>query len=272
MNLAASTKLTNGDESEAALRLAQGAKTAKSDPALPTFFEAHYRNAAPEDINRYTPEALAALAGLVLGRVERRQKGGTLVDVFSPIGEDEAYGLSESVLVAINDDMPFLFDSLLGELNAQGARLRAVFHPIVKEDGGAISVIVAVLDPILDETRRKALVDGAAAVFAQVREAVRDWRAMAGKLDEAIAGLKKHPPRIPENELKENIAFLEWLSDNHFTFLGCRDYRYAQGAESRLDPVDKSGLGVLTDTGTKVLQRGTLTPQITASSSRSQRR
>ena len=262
MNLAAPTKLTNGNEAEAASRLAQGGKIA--DSALATFFEALYRNAAPEDVNRYTPEALSALADLVFKRIERRAKDGTLVDLFMAANENKAYGLSESVLVAINNDMPFLFDSLLGELNAQGARLRAVFHPIIKQDSGALSVIVAVLDPILDETRRQALVDGATAVFAQVREAVRDWRAMTGKLEEAITGLKKHPPRIPENELKENIAFLEWLGDNHFTFLGCRDYHYIHGKESRLDPIENSGLGVLTGTGAKVLQRGSLTPQITA--------
>ena len=262
MNLAAPTKLTNGDETEAASRLAQAARAAS--PALLAFFDALYRNAAPEDINRYTPEALSALAALVFRRVERRKEGEALVDVFAPADEDKAYGLSESVLVAVNDDMPFLFDSLLGELNAQGARLRAVFHPIIRRDSGTISVIVAVLDPILDETRRRALVDGAAAVFAQVGEAVRDWRAMAGRLGDAVAGLRKHPPRIPKDELEENIAFLEWLGDNHFTFLGCRDYRFTQGADARLDPVEKSGLGVLTDTGTKVLQRGSLTPQIIA--------
>ncbi|HTT97524.1 MAG TPA: NAD-glutamate dehydrogenase [Rhizomicrobium sp.] len=261
MNLAAPT-LSSGDETEAAQRLSTASKST-SDPALLAFLQGLFKNAAPEDINRFTPESLAALARLVFKRANARKSGETALDVFSPNAEEKAYGLNESILVAINDDMPFLFDSLIGELNAQGARLRVVFHPIIKQDGGAISVIVALLDP-LPEEKRKALIDGASTMFAQVRVAVHDWQAMGGKLLDAIAGLKKHPPHISAQELTENLSFLEWLADNHFTFLGCRDYRYTQGADARLDPIEGSGLGVLTDTGTKVVQRGSLTPQIIA--------
>jgi len=261
MNLAASN-LTSGDEAEAAQRLATGAKSA-SDPALLAFFQGLFKNAAPEDINRFTPDALSALARLVFKRATTRKNGDSLVDVFTPGAEDKAYDLNESVLVAINDDMPFLFDSLIGELNAQGARLRAIFHPILKQETGTISVIVAMLDP-LPEEKRHALIDGARAMFAQVRVAVRDWKAMGAKLLDAVTGLKKHPPRIDAKELSENLAFLEWLGDNNFTFLGCRDYHYTQGADARLEPIQNSGLGVLADTGAKVVQRGSLTPQITA--------
>ncbi|HWA02417.1 MAG TPA: NAD-glutamate dehydrogenase [Rhizomicrobium sp.] len=261
MNLAAPTNPIPGDEAEAASRLAQCSKSLKSDAALCGFAEGFYRNAAPEDINRYAPDALGALARLVFRRVERRAQGETLVDLFMPSTESPDYPASESVLLAVNDDMPFLFDSLIGELTAQGARLRAVFHPILRIDGVLTSIIVAVLDPIVDETRRQTLLDGVRAVFSQVRLAVRDWRAMVGKLNDSVAGLKSHPPHIPENEVTESIAFLEWLADNHFTFLGCRDYRFDG---ERLDPIEHSGFGVLADIHTRVIQRGTLTPQIIA--------
>jgi glutamate dehydrogenase len=261
MNLA-TPSFSNGDEAEAAQRLAASAKSA-SEPGLHAFFEGLFKNAAPEDINRFTPDDLSALARVVFKCATARKKGESVVDVFSPADEEKSYGQNESILVAVNDDMPFLFDSLIGELNAQGAGLRAVFHPIIKLDDIATSVIVAVLDP-LPEEKRKALIDGAHATFAQVCVAVRDWKAMGAKLLDAVTGLKKHPPRIDAKELAENLAFLEWLGDNNFTFLGCRDYSYTQGKESRLDPVENSGLGVLADTGTKVLQRGSLTPQIIA--------
>jgi len=50
MNLA--LPAVSEDESEAAQRLSESAKAAKGDPALLAFFEALYRNAAPEDVNR----------------------------------------------------------------------------------------------------------------------------------------------------------------------------------------------------------------------------
>jgi len=266
MNLA--LPAVSEDESEAAQRLSESAKAAKSDPALLAFFEALYRNAAPEDINRYTPDALMALARLVLARVSRRKAGESLVDLFNPSHEAKEYGLSECVLVAINNDMPFLFDSLIGEVYAQGGRLRAAFHPILRQDQGAVSVIVAVLDPIPGEERQKALVDGARAVLTQVRVAVRDWPAMMAKLNESIAALKSQPPSNAGAELAESIAFLEWLSDNHFTFLGCRDYRFEKSEGGRLEPISASGLGVLAAEDARVLRhgsdRGSLTPQIRA--------
>ncbi|HVZ91088.1 MAG TPA: NAD-glutamate dehydrogenase [Rhizomicrobium sp.] len=264
MNLAVQEKLSASDEAEAAGRLAASAGAAQLDPDLKSFFEALYRNAAPEDINRYTPDALAALARMVWRRAAKRGEGQILVDVFAPADEDKAYGLSESALVAVNDDMPFLFDSLTGELHAQGARLRAVFHPVIRRGESSVSVIVAILDPILDAAKKQALVDGARAVFEQVRTAVRDWRAMLDRLKRSIGVLKAHPPRIPREQLDESVAFLEWLADNHFTFLGCRDYRFTPEAGGRLDPVEQSGLGVLADTQARVAHRGSLTPQIIA--------
>ncbi len=256
------------EEFKAQELLAQSATAAKDDPALLTFFEALYKNAAPEDVTRYAPTELAALTKLVFARAASRKPGETLVALFDPREEAREYVHSESVLIAVNDDRPFLFDSMMGEVTAQGARLRAVFHPILPIGGRPTSVIVLVLDTIVGADRREALLRGTEAVFAQVRVAVRDWQTMQIRLQEAIGGLKSRPPRVAAEQLTESIAFLEWLGDNHFTFLGSRDYTFAQDGEGRLEPVLNSGLGVLSDHDTRVLRTGpdraALTPQVRA--------
>jgi glutamate dehydrogenase len=264
MNLAIQDPISD-DENEASARIAKGAKLAGGGTA---FYDVLYRSAAPEDINRYTPAALAALARLVQQRVAARKTGNCLVDLFNPSAEDKAYPTNECVLVAINDDMPFLFDSLTAELHAQSARVRAVFHPILRDGADATSVIVAVLDPVIDAARQQSITDGARAVFAQVFEAVRDWPKMMGQLKASIEGLKNHPPSISKADLDESIAFLEWLGDNHFTFLGTRDYRFSSAGDGQLAAIEGSGLGVLTGNETRVLRGGadrtSLTPQIRA--------
>jgi glutamate dehydrogenase len=267
MNIAASTSAPAlDDEAEAARKLAESATQAARDPALAAFHDALYRNAAPEDINRYVPAALTALAEMARKRLAARKPGECLVDLFSPSQESSAYPQNECVLVAVNDDMPFLFDSLLGEIRADGARLRAVFHPILRQGTSATSVIVAVLDPIPNEERRAALVEGAHMVFHKVGEAVRDWQAMLGKVTESVAALKTRPPHIAPAELAERVAFLEWLANNNFTLLGCRDYRFGTDGGGDLAPVAGSGLGVLTDDDARVLRhgpdRGSMTPLI----------
>jgi glutamate dehydrogenase len=241
--------------SKTAELISRCAEALKGDPDLVAFVEALTKNAAPEDIARYTPQELAALARLVHARVQSREASTTLVTLIDPASEHAEFSRKESVLVAINDDAPFLFDSLMGEVTAQGFAPRAVFHPIIRTTSGATSVIVIVFDTIVEEDLREALLKGASAVFAQVRLAVRDWKPMRERLRAAISELKRTPSRAPVQEILETIAFLEWLGDDHFTFLGCRDYAYAPDDGGQLLPVEGSGLGVLTDASARVIRR-----------------
>ncbi len=260
------------DDAQAQARIADADRLlAKDKPELRTFFAALTANASPDDVTRLTPQALVALVRMVFARVEPRKAGETLVAAFEPQDFDGAYTRHETVLIAVNDDKPFLFDSLMGEANAQGARVRAVFHPIIKTERAGIqateSVIVLVLDPLTEE-RRTALENGARRTFEQVRLAVRDWRKMLSHLTDTIAALKACPPDISANELSESLAFLDWLVANHFTFLGARDYTYTDDHGGKLEPVTASGLGVLSDADARVVRRGPdramLTPQVRA--------
>ena len=268
-------------EARAVKELSAAASILKSaEPGLTAFFDAFYRGASPEDLTRYTPESLAALAGLVFAQSAVRMPGETLVTTFEFQAQVAELTRREAVFVAVNDDSPFLFNSLMAEMNAAGARVHALFHPIMfvardaqgrRSDTGAEvkeSVIVLVLDPMLEPSRRAALEDGARNVFHQVRLAVRDWRRMREHLLESIAALKKNPPPVSPDELVESVAFLEWLSNDHFTFLGARDYAYREVDGGQLVTVEGSGLGVLSDEHAHAIQRGDrhgqLTPEVRA--------
>ncbi len=84
-----------------------------------------------------------------------------------------------------------------------------------------------------------------------------DWRPMVDRLYEIIDAYKIEPPPLPTADIAEAIAFLEWLADNNFTFLGVRDYAYAGGARrGALRREKKKGLGILADPRVRVLSRG----------------
>ncbi|HEY2070545.1 MAG TPA: NAD-glutamate dehydrogenase [Rhizomicrobium sp.] len=271
--------VAHDDEAKATAALNQAVSLLKA-PDQAKFFADFYRGAPPEDVTRYKPESLAALASLVFEHAATRKPGETLVDLFDMNAQGRSHASTESVLVAINDDMPFLFDSLIAELGVQGVRVHALFHPIMevtRDASGARgdtgtkareSVIVLVLDPLLGEGRREALIQGAKNVFVQVRQAVHDWQKMQDALKETIAGLRASPPPVSKEELDESIAFLSWLGDNHFTFLGARDYAYTDSDGGSLAPIDETGLGVLADTDARVIRRGNdrarLTPEVRA--------
>jgi len=244
---------------------------------LGPFFAALYRDAPPEDVTRYAPESLAGLAQLVFEKTARRKSRETLVQVVPFESQQESGAKNQTLLIAANDDMPFLFDSLVAELSAQGVGIHAMFHPILpvnRDASGARtpsganlreSVIVLVLDRLSDAARQK-LSTGAERVLRQVKLAVRDWEKMIAHLYDTVAALKAHPPKVAPEVVSESVAFLEWLANNHFTFLGSRDYAFSNSSGGTLEPVPDSGLGVLSDMETRVVrrseQRGDLTAEI----------
>src|SRR4051794_7835626 len=140
---------------------------------LNTFFAALYRGAPPEDVLRYAPESLAALAELAFEKTQKRRAGETLIELLPFQAQTGSGARNETVFVGGNDDMPFLFDSLVAELGAQGVRIHALFHPIMagKRDAKGArsnagtplreSVIVLALDS-MSESHRARLVTGAA--------------------------------------------------------------------------------------------------------------
>ena len=138
-----------------------------------------------------------------------------------------------------------------------------------KAAAGALreSVIYIHIERIDEEARRAEIVEAIEQVLADVRLCVRDWRAMTARVAEAITELKANPPPLPAAEIAEAIAFLEWLADNNFTFLGIRNYRFTAGQDA-LEPVFDSGLGILRSRDMTVLRRWNeplvITPQIRA--------
>ncbi|HEY1630470.1 MAG TPA: NAD-glutamate dehydrogenase [Rhizomicrobium sp.] len=259
--------VAHDDEAKSIAALKE-ASSLLTDARHRAFFDAFYQGAPPEDVLRYAPESLAALATEVARATADRKPGETRVSLIDFAAQGRDLARKETVLVAMNDDMPFLFDSLLAEMGAQNYRVHALFHPIMGSEGARVSVIALVLDPIVDGARRAALIDGASRVFAQVRVAVRDWRKMLLALKETVQELSSNPPQVSREELSESLAFLQWLATDHFTFLGVRDYAYSDGDGGKLSPIDESGLGVLADPEARVIRRGDnrehITPEVRA--------
>ena len=157
------------------------------------------------------------------------------------------------VLDIVSPDMPFIVDSALAAVRAAGGTARLFTHPVVRVDGGAVgetgralSVLHIHSDPVAD---LPALVAEIEATMAEVTQAVRDWEPMLVRLRAGIAALEKAPS--PQKD--EPLRFLDWLTENNFTFLGMRDYRIVGEA---LEPVAESGLGILRDPNFRVLRSG----------------
>ena len=180
-----------------------------------------------------------------------------------------------TVVEIANDDMPFLVDSIAGELQAQGLNVRLLVHPILKVarqpdgtldavlgpgdrnwgDGSQDSFIQIVLDPLAG-TQADDLARDVSAVLDDVRSAVTDWHSMVARLDRAITAMETTPPPLAPGLLAETLAFCRWLRDGQFTFLGLREQKLVGDLDTGLlDPVPGSGLGVLRSASARTLSR-----------------
>ena len=195
--------------------------------------------------------------------------------------------IETGVIEIHNADMPFLVDSVMGEIQAREIDVRLVLHPIYKasrnrdgrmeaiehgdvhwSDGRQESFISVFTEP-LDEARARLLSAALEEILGEVKSAVVDWSAMRARLQRALQNYESMP-RLSgrsDTDFVEAVAFLRWLADGQFTLLGMRDYELAAGTgSSELAPVAGQGLGILRDPTVQVLRRGTelvsFTPEI----------
>ncbi len=245
-------------EDEAAQALLREARALLKSDEERRFFDMLFAAAGSEDIDRDTAQELAALARMGWGQA-RQHKPGEIQIAILPGGNAQD---PENVVVAVNDDRPFLFDSALAAAIAAGARIRAAFHPLLDIAGKPTSVIVLVMDAMSGGIAQTALRENLNLSFVQGRDAVRDWKPMQARLKDARDGLAAHPPKGAD--IAEDLAFLDWLGDNHFTFLGARDYALtADDDHGRLDAVAGSGLGALSDEEARVIRQSAERPALT---------
>jgi glutamate dehydrogenase len=96
---------------------------------------------------------------------------------------------------------------------------------------------------VLDELGRDIL-----RVLGDVRAAVEDWSAMRERAIAVADELDVEASTLDGAEHIEAAALLRWLAEDHFTFLGYREYVLGtEGDEHTLCAVPGTGLGLLRD-------------------------
>ncbi|MFO1079699.1 MAG: NAD-glutamate dehydrogenase [Reyranellaceae bacterium] len=213
----------------------------------------------------------AAVSLLAFAR--RRLPGVAKVRVFNPTAADHGFASPHSVVQIVNDDMPFLVDSIGNELGRREIGVHLLAHPVLAArrdldgdllgfagEAGERARAESLMHIEIDRQDDPLLLDELAAVLsrvlAEVRLAVEDWRPMRRACLDAIVDLA--PSRAPA--LAEYEEFLRWLEANHFTFLGHRRYRYVDDAERpgglRWDLVPGSALGILRPETVRLFEAG----------------
>src|SRR5262245_12178637 len=124
------------ERAEAALIAAAGKILASEQRDVPKdFIAAVFAYAAPEDLMRYDPRHLAGLAADAWSFLATRNPSTAKIRLAAAgsVGSqdpDQARLATDTVLEIVNDDMPFLVDSVLAELADLDVDVRFVVHPV----------------------------------------------------------------------------------------------------------------------------------------------
>ncbi len=232
----------------------------------------HLLDRAPaEDVAAYDAAVLERATALAGTAVLSHRKGSSVISIVTD-PHLLRNGNPLTAITVVNDNMPFLFDSVLGEVADAAGEPTLVAHPVIavrhdrngvreiltdgaRDDAARLSVIHIHVGA-LTQDQAKTLENRLGKVLAQVRAAVADWKPMLARLDRAISEFRYQPIRLASDVVAEAVAFLEWLRDDNFTFLGMREFRYTGSEKSgTLTRSAAPGLGILADPDVRVLRR-----------------
>ncbi|MBS0376396.1 MAG: NAD-glutamate dehydrogenase [Proteobacteria bacterium] len=248
---------------ERIVRAARGRLRAADRAVGEAFLRRYFRGVADEDLRARGSDDLAAAALLQFQGARLRRRGKPWVRVFNPDPATDGFHSPHTIVMIVCDDSPFLVDSMGMAVNQAGLAVHLIVHPVIevqRDRGGRLTAIaepgargargeswqLLEVDRATDPARLAALEAAIRGTLDDVRVAVSDWPKLRERAQSIAAQLETDPPPLAPAELLEGRALLDWMIDNHFTFLGARYYRLERGASvDRLVPDVASGLGLL---------------------------
>jgi glutamate dehydrogenase len=246
--------MQNDKKQRKSLRLVDIAQTAVSTfkpeeiEKIRSFIHLFYNNIAVENLIDNPTQQLAGSALCMWSFLQKRQKNKPEVRIYNPSIDQHGWTSSHTVIEIINNDMPFLVDSITAELSQLQINMHLFIHPILyteRDDDGnllvlkdiknvskimlgagmAESVMQIHIDRQHSEEGREQIKKNIENILQDVRVAVEDWVPMEHQLKELITDYQKKSFFL-KTDVHEDIEFLNWLSADHYTFLGYREYLY----------------------------------------------
>ncbi len=221
------------------------------------FASAFYKRMEEDEFKQHSPEDWAVLAAGMLEFARNRKPGKANVRVFNPTLKADGWESGHTVLQIVNDDMPFLVDTVTLALTEQGIGVHVLGHPVISigrdKSGKLVGVGEGKLESVMlleIDRQPQAALDAVAKRVSEaledVRAIVKDWEPMRAKAVALAEDLGKRTLPVSEASRHEAQEFLGWAADNHFTFFGYREYKVEkQGKEEVLVAQNGTGLGLM---------------------------
>ncbi len=191
-----------------------------------------FAKALPDDLAALRTSDTTAILNRIAAVRTTRLAGEAVVAIESLDHKRGSGDFSRRMAIMIvNDDMPFIVDSITAALTAHGIAIHVLLHPVLAVTRGAAGALESTLGLAgsgptpqgtlhestlylevdrLGARERQALISELEAVLGSVRLAVSDWQAMVARVRLAIT----------DTTAPETRAFLDWVADDNMTLLG----------------------------------------------------
>ena len=220
-----------------------------------------------EDWDQFDASLLQETSNTHYNLARKRGEGEPKLRIYTP--KTDALGPLKTIVDVVSDDLAFLLDSVLAEINKHNYLIELVIHPLywacykngtlqsieTEEDTDICirqSHIHIHIKDSLSDSECSELYNDLMIALNDVYTCNQDWKPMLAQLKQARRDLENARTRRPLKEVKQYCAFLDYLYDNNFTLLGYREYAFVtrktkDGEEVKSKTIKGSSLGLLHD-------------------------
>ncbi len=254
-----------------------GKAVAASEHALAQqFVSLFYTNPARETLTRMRPADLVKELKNLWDFYKVKESDEPKIRVYRWAPDKDNAFAERIVIDIVNHNYSFGLDSIYGLLSRLNTKPRLSFHPLINTTRDKKGLITAlsqpknnVKDAVLESIIHIEIVDNISdelvesleaelpGVLQDVKRANVDWKAMRQKALETATELRDHhSSETPIDALEEVINFVEWIENDHFTFLGYCNYDLIPNGKDKIATrvSHEEALGILRDQDLSRLQ------------------
>ncbi len=226
------------------------------------FVEIFYLENKPNDFVNYSHDELCDAVIASADFFHTRKRGKLKIRVYNPTLKDHGFESPHTFVDIVNDDMPFLVDSAVLNLEKRGLVINNIIHPtyhVIRDKSGLLqeisnakgsskeSVMQFHLDKISSQSELKSVEKNIGDILETISLVVDDWKPMLDLAKVAQKQIKNAKAIVKDvGDIAEIEDFISWMTGGNFILLGAKEFNIKQAKKNEyfLEEVQNSSFGI----------------------------
>lgn len=211
---------------------------------LSSFLKPFFATTTEDDFNNYRRRDLvgSTLACWRFLLAYPSGQGEIAIKVFNPDYENNGWHSTHTIIQIIQQDKPFIIDSVRMKLNELGITIHYARNCILNRADEDLAILYLEVDRQAEESDLELLAQKLLDVLHDVQRVVEDYHPISTRIEQ----LMETSATDTDTDTAEVYAYLRWLLDNNFTFLAYEELTIdTSGAEPVVRPVPGESFGLL---------------------------